>query len=134
MIQLYSYKKRSSKVIHPNVYSYKRINFLTDWFWKYLHKKGALVNFIDYEEKISVIKIDEDKLYKQINLALRGMYSVDYKIKKIYMGPEVLDQCLYERTDLGMHPLNFDVTLHKDREIFGIPVEVIPHMKRILIV
>jgi hypothetical protein len=107
---------------------------LTDWFWKYLHKKGALTNFIDVEEKISVIRIDEDKLYKQINLALGGLYSVDYKIKKIYMGPDVFQECLHEKTDLGAHPLNFDVTLHKDREIFGIPVEVIPHMKGILIV
>jgi hypothetical protein len=134
MIQLYSYKRRSSRVTHPDVWSYKRINFLTDWCWKYLLKKGALTNFIEDKEKISVIKIDEDKLYKQITLALRGLYSVDYKIKKIYMGPEVLEQCLYEKTDLGTHPLNFDVTLNKDRKIFGIPVEVIPHMKGILIV
>lgn len=98
--------------------------------WWFLRKTGGVSNATKHTVEYKQIVIDRQRVAEQIMAAIDELHIGHKKPGRVYMGPDQFNEAM---TELRDH-YRFSVRMGYNREIFGLPVTIIPWMRGILIV
>lgn len=108
----------------------KRWAWLHRVAWWFLRKTGGVSNAMKETVEYKQIVIDRQRVSEQIMAAIDELHIAHIKPMRVYMGPDQFDEAMMEMRG----GYTFDVRMGYNREIFGLPVTVIPWMRGVLIV
>lgn len=110
----------------------KRWVWLQKAAWWFLGKTGALS--LGYEPKTTYkqVVIDKRGVREAILAAIHEMEISMVRPAHVYIGPDEIRSLTLEMRDYAA--FSFDIQMGYNREIFGLPVTVIPWMRGVLVV
>ncbi len=102
--------------------------------WWFLRKTGGVSNAIKDRADYRRIVIDTKKVGDAIMRAMHEAQMARLRPSKVFMGPAQVDGLMSDPDYFrSMLPQNFEVRMGFNREVFGLPVTVVPWMDGVLV-
>ena len=109
-----------------------RLSIIQKWLWAQLEKMGVLEPYEKPTVKVERIAFSSTDFSNRLIEAYGKCFPYD-KPKHVYIGPEEFDRLVGSKNHVIVS-LDFTVRMGYNKQIFGLPVTVVPHMKGCLIV
>ncbi len=143
-VQMSFYKLEPGDLLPTNAWEMYFATGIKGWvqqlLWKILLRTGAARVHFDQKQLVKSIAIDKDKLAKQIILECADMLRYNGKDPiKVLIGP---DKFMELMGPMGLEPWEFQpfsldtevqISYRRKYTAMGLQVEVVPHMKGILV-
>lgn len=135
-IALYKIKRTTTPILTEAKEFVPTGRFL--WFkkilWKFLLNHGCLHDYYDQTETYERIEFNRKDFTNSLLEKYNECKYQARRLTKVYMGPEDFEELADLDYKNKTNFFNFNVTIHQDRTMFNLPIQIIPYMKGILFV
>ena len=126
--------------IEPDAYRFRPRGWLEPLqhlAWWLLTRSGAMKRHTVEERYFTQISIDGDRAMDRIFKARGELFQLGRRPEKVMLGvedmAEIMDDPKFRDMMHFNQPVNFEGRVGFDQSVYGLPVEIVPHMRGVLV-